>query len=175
MKMPDFTSHPALGIYFKDVHYADITSIDGRVSLRAFIAGMLSYYPWWIVWLYHIREVLARILGLEKHQKPEFLPDLRPENVSFTPGHAATFFVVRGAEEDNYWVAETPDDRHLSAFIGVVAEPLKSGMTRFQVFTTIRYKHWTGPVYFNLIRPFHHLVVSRMMRAGIRVASDNRL
>jgi hypothetical protein len=31
----------------------------------------------------------------------------------------------------------------------------------------VHYKHWTGPVYFNLIRPFHHLVVSRMARAGL--------
>lgn len=33
--------------------------------------------------------------------------------------------------------------------------------------TTVYYKHWTGPVYFNLIRPFHHLVVSRMAQYDV--------
>ncbi|WP_422698682.1 DUF2867 domain-containing protein [Desulfosarcina cetonica] len=32
----------------------------------------------------------------------------------------------------------------------------------------MRYRNWTGPVYFNLIRPFHHLVVREMMKAGAR-------
>ncbi|MGE6761631.1 DUF2867 domain-containing protein [Corallococcus interemptor] len=28
------------------------------------------------------------------------------------------------------------------------------------------YRNWAGPVYFNVIRPFHHLVVARMARHG---------
>ncbi|NQY75258.1 MAG: DUF2867 domain-containing protein [Candidatus Margulisbacteria bacterium] len=28
--------------------------------------------------------------------------------------------------------------------------------------------HWTGPIYFNLIRPIHHLVVTKMAKAGVR-------
>ena len=78
-----------------------------------------------------------------------------------------TFFVVRCAREGAYWISETPDDRHLRAYFGVVKEPLSQTVSRFFVFTTVYYKHWTGPVYFNLIRPFHHLVVSRMARAGL--------
>ena len=38
---------------------------------------------------------------------------------------------------------------------------------RYYVVTAVNYKHWTGPVYFNLIRPFHHLVVSRMAKHGV--------
>jgi hypothetical protein len=64
-------------------------------------------------------------------------------------------------------VAETPEDKHLSAYFGVVNEKLDREHSRFHVFTTVRYLHWTGPVYFNLIRPFHHLVVSRMMKSAI--------
>ena len=57
-------------------------------------------------------------------------------------------------------------DKHLAAYFGVTADKQSSGLTRFEVVTAIRYLHWIGPVYFNLIRPFHHLVVSQMMRAG---------
>ena len=154
--------------YFHHADYTDIKSTDGTVSLRQFISGMLSYYPWWIVFLYRIRAVLARMLGLVKHEKPDILPSITPEALSFEPGEMASFFIVRTAEEETYWVAETPEDKHLTAYFGVIAESLGNGRTRFHVLTSVSYIHWTGPVYFNLIRPFHHLVVRQMMCAGIK-------
>ena len=167
MCMKQIQKYNELDAYFRDVDYIDVKSIKGKTNLRRFIAAMLSYYPWWIVLLYRIREVLVHILGLVKHEKPEALPVLRPEMISFTPGDKVTFFIVSKAKEDRYWVSETPDDKHLAAYLGVVCEKLDDNLTKFHVFTTIKYRHWTGPVYFNLIRPFHHLVVSRMMKAGI--------
>jgi hypothetical protein len=161
------TNFRELGAYFQDADHTDIKTIEGDVSLRQFISGMLSYYPWWIVFLYRIRELPVRILGLARHDKPAVLPSFKPEEIAFTPGEAASFFIVRIAREDVYWVAETPADKHLAAFFGVVAEATGERSTRFHVFTSVKYLHWTGPVYFNLIRPFHHLVVSSMMGNGV--------
>ena len=152
----------------KDADYVDIKSYTGTVSLRQFIASALSYYPWWVVMLYYIRSIVVRILGLEKQEKSDELPNLKSGDVSFTPGDPATFFTVRMAREDQYWIAETPDDKHLKAYFGIVVEPLHGNLRRFYLITTINYKHWTGPVYFNLIRPFHHLVVWRMAKAGLK-------
>jgi hypothetical protein len=70
-------------------------------------------------------------------------------------------------KEDLFWISETPDDKHLKAYFGVVKEPVNNSVNRFYVFTTVYYKHWTGPVYFNLIRPLHHLAVPRMARYGL--------
>ena len=153
--------------FFEKADVIDVKIFEGRVSLRKFIASMLSYYPWWIVLLYRIRQVIVSILGLVKHEAPEELPDLQPADVSFSPGEAVTFFIVRWAEEEVYWISETPEDKHLQAYLGVVKEPVSSSMNRFYVITSVYYKHWTGPVYFNLIRPFHHLVVSQMARHGL--------
>ena len=158
---------PDLKPFFDDADYVDIKVIEGNKRLREFIAGMLSYYPWWIVLLYHIRGIIVSLLGLVKHEKPEVLPSLTAQDISHTSGEAVTFFIVRKAAENNYWVSETPEDKHLSAYFGVENEKLSPECSRFHVFTTVRYLHWTGPVYFNLIRPFHHLVVSRMMKAAI--------
>ena len=57
-------------------------------------------------------------------------------------------------------------DTHLTAYLGVVAEPIPPD-NRFHVITIVHYQRWTGPVYFNVIRPFHHLVVSKMVKAGV--------
>ena len=156
-----------LGKYYEKADFTDVKVFEGDTTLREFIASMLSYYPWWIVQLYPIRKLLVGILGLVKHKEPEELPNLQPEDIPFNPGEAVTFFTVRCAKEDIYWISETPDDKHLRAYFGVVKEPLGNSINRFHIVTTVYYKHWTGPVYFNLIRPFHHLVVSRMARHGL--------
>ena len=156
-----------LETYFEKADVTDVKVFEGHTTLRRFIASMLSYYPWWVIQLYRIRKLLVGLLGLVKHEAPEELPNLKPEHVSFTPGENVTFFIVRCAKEDLFWVSETPDDKHLKAYFGVVSEPVNSAVNRFYVMTTVYYKHWTGPVYFNLIRPFHHLVVSRMARYAL--------
>lgn len=158
---------PQIARLLKGSNYVDVKTVEGQTSLRQFIAAMLSYYPGWVVFLYRMRAILVKLLGLYKHPAPEALPELGAEDVSFVVGEDVTFFTVRLAEEKHYWVGETPEDKHLSAYLGVVVEPMEDNRKRFHVATIVYYKHWTGPVYFNLIRPFHHLVVGRMMRAGV--------
>ena len=114
--------------YFKNADFTDVKIFEGKTPLRDFIASMLSYYPWWIVQLYRIRKLVVGILGLVKHEEPEELPNLHPEDVSFTSGEKVTFFIVRCAKEDTYWVSETPDDKHLRAYFGVVTEPVSNSI-----------------------------------------------
>ena len=166
--MDKIQSYRELKSYFQNADHMDIKTIEGDVSLRHFISAMLSYYPWWILLLFRIRTFLVSILGLVKHEKPDVLPSIRPEDLSFTPGEKASFFIVKIAKENDYWISETPKDKHLKASFGVVAEAISDQVTRFHVFTFVKYIHWTGPIYFNIIRPFHHLVVSSMMRYGVK-------
>jgi len=168
MQMDFIRQFKELRPYFDGAHITDIKIAESTNSLRSFIAAMLSYYPWWIVLLYRLRSLVVHVLGLVKHAAPEELPDLQPEQIPFTPGEKATFFIVRIAKEDIYWFAETPPDKHLKAYFGIVVEPLAKDLKRYYIVTIVHYLHWTGPVYFNLIRPFHHLVVARMARAGAR-------
>lgn len=164
--MPAVAEDPRFRRFFQGMNHSDVKTIIADVSLRQFIAGMLSYHPWWLDMLFRVREILVNLLGLVKHDLPERAAALSADAVSFVPGDQSLFFIVREAEENRFWVAETPPDKHLTAYFGVVAQRHEEGMTRFSVFTTVRYLHWTGPVYFNLIRPFHHLVVARMMAAA---------
>lgn len=164
---------PEMAPLFEGSDYVDIKTVEGRPQLGEFIAAMLSYYPWWVVLLYRIRAFLVKILGLVEHEAPEVLPDLQAEDVSFVAGDEVTFFTVRFATEEQYWISETPEDTHLRAYFAIVVEPLVEDRKCFHVVTIVHYKHWTGPVYFNLIRPFHHLVVRQMMRAGVAANPSN--
>ena len=119
---------PQIAPLLKGSNYIDVKTIEGQTSLRQFMASMLSYYPGWIVFLYRIRAILVKLLGLVKHPAPEALPKLGPQDVSFEVGEAVTFFTVRLAEEKHYWIGETPEDKHLGAYFGVVVEPLEDNL-----------------------------------------------
>ncbi len=160
---------PELAPLLKDADHVDVKIVEGRVTLREFLAGLAGYQPGWVTALYGVRRVFVRVLGMRQPGIPHALR-LRPAQVPMTAGAKFSFFTVHGAQEDRYWAAET-SDTHLTAALAVVAVPLGGGRTRFYVVTIVHYHHWTGPVYFNVIRPFHHLVVGNMARAGVRSAS----
>lgn len=150
----------ALSPLLAGADHVDVKTVSGPGTLREFVARMMAYDPWWLRTLFAIRTLLAVLLGL-RGGVPR-VPRWRPEEVPMTPGSPASFFTVRLAEPERVWAADV-DDSHLRAALAVVHEA-----DRFHVVTIVHYKRWTGPLYFNLIRPFHHLVVWRMARAGLR-------
>lgn len=155
--------------YFTNIeanaNHVDCKTIEGDVALREFLAGMLSYYPAWIKALYGIRWGFVRLLGMKQDNFSQ-TPHFNADDIPFEVGKWATFFQVEAAEEEKYWIASA-SDKHLSAYIVVAAEALSPHSKRFHVGTVVHYRNWAGPIYFNVIRPFHHIVVSSMMKAGI--------
>ena len=157
---------PELKDILRNADHVDVKTVQGRGSLAGFIAGMLSHRPPWLLFLYRIRKVFVRLLGMRQEDDPEILKPLSAQDIPFQSGDTASFFMVRHAEKDRYWIGETPEDKHLRAFVGIFREKVEPRVNRFHVMTVVHYKHWTGPVYFNIIRPFHYLVVRQMALAG---------
>ena len=145
--------------------HVDVKTVDGEVSLREFLANMFSYYPSWIKFLYRVRGVFVRLLGMKQEGIPQ-MKKLLPEDISFTVREKAGFFQVKAAEENRFYLAGATES-HLTAHLAIVREPLNDVMNRFHLITIVHYHRWTGPVYFNVIRPFHHLVVNQMGKAGV--------
>ncbi len=161
-----FRDVPNLARLMQDADHIDVKAVEGDCSMREFIAGMFSYYPNWIKNLYRVRWGFVRLLGMKQEGIPQSSHmRMRPEDVSLTPGEKVTFFTVEMAEDGRFWVAGASES-HLDAYLGVVVESLTKG-NRFYVITIVHYNNWAGPIYFNVIRPFHHLVVSKMAKAGI--------
>ncbi len=143
----------------------DIKTIEGEVDLRHFLAGLFNYSPGWLKFLYTIRAGFVRLFGMRQEENQ--FSDISPEDISFTPGEPCAFFTVTHGKDNEYLAAKI-QDKHLDAHLLIAAVPLPSGGNRFHVGTIVHYNHWTGPVYFTVIKPFHHLVVRLMMRAGVK-------
>ncbi|HAS89899.1 MAG TPA: DUF2867 domain-containing protein [Desulfovibrio sp.] len=129
---------------------------DSRRDMDDFLIRLMSYKPSWLTFLYKVRGVLAGLMGL-KHG--EFMNHgLEVSEYDFNRGGQVDFFSSIDFEPNRLWIGEAID-KHLSGYIGVVAESAERDLYHYHVFTIVHYKHWTGPLYFNLIRPFSHLVV----------------
>jgi len=155
--------------------HVDVHTVEGRGELRDFLVGVLNYRPCWLNVLWSLRSKLLKVLGQggqfhgQESQAHGQSGRLTAETFPMKPGENALFFTVTESDGETCWVAEGRD-RHLDVFIAVAAEPVegKPGQKRFSVGTVVFYNNWAGPVYFNLIRPFHHLVVAWSMRAALR-------
>lgn len=147
----------------RNADYIGLKIIDASESLESFLAAMFAYRPQLIRLLYRLRAPLVRLLGFKQDAMPE-MDEWIPDEFPMFPCENVWFFTVRYVAEHHYWIAGCPRDRHLDADLAVVAEPLTDGKHRFHILTIVRYKHWTGPVYFNMIRLFNLLLVNRMTR-----------
>ncbi len=139
---------------------------ESRGTLREFLAAALSYMPGWMRFLYHVRAGFVRLLGVRQDGIPE-KEQLHPQDVPFEPGGQAAIFNVLAAEEERYWLASA-QDAMIIGYVGVIREPLENGLSRFHLLSGARYRRWTGRIYFNVIRPFHHIVVRCMGRCAVR-------
>ncbi|NTX53740.1 DUF6463 family protein [Myxococcus sp. CA039A] len=150
--------------FLEGAHHVDVKTVESELSLREFVARLMSYQPAWVTALFTVRGVFVRLLGLRQVGVPQ-PRRLRAEDVPMSRGATAAFFTVRHAEEERAWVVGA-EDSHLDAVLAVCVEPGPTLPRRFHVVTVVRYRNWAGPVYFNVIRPFHHLVVGAMARAA---------
>ncbi|GAC1391650.1 MAG: DUF2867 domain-containing protein [Ktedonobacteraceae bacterium] len=164
---------PELASLLEHADHVDVKTVVGSVDMRTFLAGMLSYRPGWVTCLYHVRAGFVRLLGMRQEGIPSAF-SLHPEEVPMQEGKKASFFTIRMVEEEHYWIAAA-EDTHLEALLGVVIELLPgTSQRRFHVLTIVHYRNWAGPVYFQVIQPFHHLVVGSMARAGVHPASQHK-
>lgn len=167
---------PELTSLLAGADHVDVKTVVAETSLREFVCSALSWQPGWMRMLFQARAVLARLFGL-RHLSGPVGPPLMPDEIPFAPGGKIAFFTVTGGAEGRYLILEA-SDTHLSGYLAIIAEPLAASVpgvrpvvnarNRFRVVTIVRYHRWTGPVYFTIIRPFHHLVVRSMVNAGAR-------
>ncbi|GAA4236403.1 hypothetical protein FHR32_003158 [Streptosporangium album] len=171
--MSELIDLPALRPVLDGADHVDVHTVEGEVRLRKFVAGSTGWAPGWVRALYQVRRIFARLLRLA-HADVKPGSHLRPEEIPFTPGRRIGFFTVVDGEDDRFLLLEASDS-HLASFLAIVAEKAGGGRNRFRMVTVVKHRHWTGPLYFAAIRPFHYLVIRGMARAGTSGAHPSGL
>ena len=165
--MPSFSIDdiPALAQRMGNVDYLHVKTVESPQSLREFAAACLSYMPGWMRFLYRVRKFFVMLLGTRQKDVVR-KTDIAPEDLSFKPGDMGAFFTILDGEEERFWLGEVRDDM-IAAYLAFVREPGPDGVNRFHMVTTATYLRWQARIYFNVIRPFHHLVVHTMTRYAL--------
>ena len=57
---------PVLDPLLTKANHVDVKNIDSAADMRTFIAGMLSFTPFWLKFLYSVRWVFVRLLGMRR-------------------------------------------------------------------------------------------------------------
>ena len=129
----------------------------GKSIPNQVMAAFWTTCPAWLKFLFRLRDLLVRPFGLKTGEGPsrEKLEE------ALNNGESCGFMSVAERTADETIVAL--DDKHLVAYMSVYIE---GG----QVFasTVVRYHNKLGVVYFNLIRPFHVLVVKNLFKQMMR-------
>ncbi|NEA34432.1 DUF2867 domain-containing protein [Streptomyces sp. SID13031] len=163
--MPTHTDLPELTDLLPTADVIDVKTATGPVTLREFAAGALSQDSTAGRFLFALRVPVAKLLRLQMAGMPP-RTRLTPEDVSFTPGDHLSFFTVDRGEDEHYLLLKVTDN-HLRGYLAIIVDD--SGPVRaFKVVTLVFYLRPAGRFYYNLIRPFHHLVIHAMCRSALR-------
>lgn len=147
--------------------HVDIKSAESTATMPEFIAGVFNYQPDWVTFLYRVRKVFVRMLGLKQEGIPQPLK-LDPNTLDLVVGDKIAFFDIDAVQPNDYLVVSASES-HLKATLALFREPLSNDLSRYYAVTVVHYNNWAGPIYFNVIRPFHHVVVHQMLKAGAKV------
>lgn len=152
----------ALGQWLSDADHVDVKTAPSDRALHEVAARAVSYQPDWVTFLFRVRKPFVRLLGMQQEGIPRPL-DFTADSLPKAPGEKVGFFTVVHSSP-TAWMCEA-EESHLWAALATVEDTTQAERVMHLV-TIVRYKRWTGPVYFNVIRPFHHLVVRGMLQAG---------
>ncbi len=136
------------------VDFSDTFSTSNKTdSLEDITKKIFGKAPKWIERLMQLRNYLVKFIGL-KSEKPEGWHE------NFVKGGYVSFFKIFIIEENETILGA--DDSHLKFRVSV----LDNGAPEFniKVTTLVEYQNRTGKIYMFFVKPFHRVVVKRMVK-----------
>lgn len=140
------------------IDYADTFSTTNQLdTLKEVTLRIFGTTPGWIKFLFGIRNAVAGLFGLQNKMPKDY-------HESFQVGGYVKFFRIYSLSPDQ--VVMGANDKHLN-FRAIVANS-HSPQYNIKVTTLVQFNNRMGRIYFAIIKPFHGLVVRRMVRNGHR-------
>ena len=123
--------------------------------------------PKWSEHLIELRNRLVSIFGLKTSRKPKNREAML-KNFTCEPNDKIGLFTVFHKDENEVVLGE--DDKHLNFRISLYkAESLRGKDTKsLTISTTVKFHNWLGRLYFMPVKPFHRLIVPRMLKGILK-------
>ena len=123
--------------------------------------------PNWTAQLFELRNKIVSVFGLKTPEKIKTKKELL-DNFKCEPNEKLGLFMVFNKTKDEVILGE--DDKHLNFRISLLKEDSteKEGAKKLTISTTVKFNNWFGKLYFFPVKPFHKIIVPKMLKGIIK-------
>lgn len=137
------------------IDFTDTFATTNRVeSLEVITRKILGKAPFWVRIMMQIRNTVVRLFGIRAEKG---MPQVSP----FVVGEKIAFFEIMAIDKDE--VILGANDKHLNFRVSVLRENDNAVQFNVKVTTIVQYLNTFGKIYMTIVKPFHKLVVKRMV------------
>ena len=124
-------------------------AVPKNITPDAFFDMVFSQFPCWIDWLLKLRNTLVKPLGLD------------------TKSRISDSVYERNTNEIIWGIP----DKHLNFYVSMWCGSYENGKQELRITTVVKYNNSIGRLYFFIIRPFHKIIISAMLKRSVNMAS----
>lgn len=147
------------GRLFSKIDFADTFSTTNHIDNIHKISNLIfNTSPKWITVLFKIRNKLANFIGLKNVVPTNY-------NNEFKIGGYIKFFKIYDIAENEIILGANDSHLNFRAIINIT----KAKTHNIKVTTLVKYNNTKGKIYMSLIKPFHRLVVMRMVKQAYNI------
>lgn len=141
------------------IDFSDTFSVTNHKDSLETIAHLIfGTMPKWVMFLMRLRNAIVKLFGLKTDMEKDLKPNYKPgENIGFIKVFSVT---------DNE-ILLGADDKHLDFRVSVFNS--EEHQHNIKVTTLVKYNNLFGKVYMALIKPFHVVIVKRMVKQAYKV------
>jgi len=163
----------------KDTNFEYVDSFQGEyVDIKNEIVSkdigkaFFTSAPKWTAQLFELRNKIVSIFGLKTSNGANNREELL-DNFNCEQGEKLGLFTVYYKDENEVILGE--DDKHLNFRISLLKENQLNDESKkyLTLSTTVKFNNWFGKLYFFPVKPFHKLIVPRMLKGIINQIERN--
>ena len=159
---------------YLDSYKGTLIDKDNKISSTDIAKAFFTSAPKWVGILFILRNKIVSVFGLKTGKKVNDSQQ-QLENFKFEPNERIGLFKVFSKTKNEVIIGE--DDKHLNFRISLLTESLNTEQTKKEITisTTVAFNNWLGKLYFFPVRPFHKLIVPRMLKSIIKELDKRNL
>ncbi len=158
---------------YLDSFQGEYLDVNDETSSKDIGKAFFTSAPKWTAQLFELRNRIASVFGLKTPEKTNNRKELL-DNFNCELGEKLGLFTVYHRNENEVILGE--DDKHLDFRISLYKESKTNdiGSKILTLSTTVKFNNRFGKLYFLPVKPFHKLIVPRMLKGIINQIETER-
>jgi len=135
---------------------------DNKIRSEDIGRAFFKSAPKWSEDLFEFRNRVVSVFGLKTSGNTNNRKEL-VDNFNFEPNEKLGLFKVFDKTENEIILGE--DDKHLNFRISLLKESIHDATDKkmLTISTIVKFNNWSGRLYFLPVKPFHRLIVPKML------------